>query len=80
VADLDQEGQEFKVAQGGLGGKGNFIDKQLRISQAGKEGETKQYQLRLKLIGDVGFIGYPNAGKSTLLSAVSISPGRHFCS
>ena len=43
VADLDQEGQEFKVAQGGLGGRGNFVDKQLRISQPGKEGETKQY-------------------------------------
>jgi GTP-binding protein len=72
VADLDQEGAEFRVAKGGKGGSGNLQDKQLSILQRGLKGEEKHFELRLKLIADVGFIGYPNAGKSTLLAAVSI--------
>ncbi len=71
IADLDQEGAEYKVARGGKGGGGNLQNKQLNILERGQTGEEKQFELRLKLIADVGFIGYPNAGKSTLLSAVS---------
>ena len=71
ITDLDLEGQEFKMAAGGRGGIGNFKDKQLRILEKGEPGEQKEYELRLKLIADVGFIGYPNAGKSTLLSAMT---------
>ena len=59
------------MAAGGRGGIGNFKDKQLRILEKGEPGEQKEYELRLKLIADVGFIGYPNAGKSTLLSAMT---------
>lgn len=43
----------------------------MTASRAGKEGEKKEYELRLKMIADVGFIGFPNAGKSTLLASVS---------
>ncbi len=43
----------------------------MTASRAGKEGEKKEYELRLKMIADVGFIGFPNAGKSTLLASVT---------
>ncbi len=70
VADLDSEGAQFRLCKGGEGGSGNLTNKQLKVLQKGFKGEEKQFELRLKLIADVGFIGYPNAGKSTLLSAV----------
>ena len=59
------------MAKGGKGGLGNNKDKQLKIMIHGQEGEEKEYELRLKVIADIGFIGYPNAGKSTLLSALT---------
>jgi len=71
VADLDSEGQIIKMAKGGVGGIGNNRDKQLRILEKGTLGEHKEFDLRLKVIADIGFIGYPNAGKSTLLSALT---------
>lgn len=43
----------------------------MNIRQEGQEGEQKQYELKLKLIADVGFIGFPNAGKSTLMASVN---------
>ena len=43
----------------------------MRVLQKGEIGEDREYELRLKVIADVGFIGYPNAGKSTLLSALT---------
>ena len=60
-----------RVAKGGAGGDGNYRDKQLRVLEKGALGEEIELELRLKLIADVGFIGYPNAGKSTLLSALT---------
>jgi len=59
------------MATGGSGGMGNYRDKQIRILEKGTAGEQREFELRLKLIADVGFIGYPNAGKSTLLSALT---------
>ena len=57
--------------KGGLGGRGNFKDKSMQIQDRGKLGEELEVELRLKLIADIGFIGFPNAGKSTLLSALT---------
>lgn len=71
IADLDAPGEEFRVAKGGLGGEGNHKRKTRNLRSRGLIGETIDYELRLKLIADVGFVGYPNAGKSTLLTAVS---------
>jgi len=71
VADLNEESQNFLVAKGGKGGLGNYKRRDLQEPQLGEEGEQKEYELRLKMIADVGFIGYPNAGKSTLLAAIT---------
>ena len=71
IADLDNQGQSIRLARGGVGGVGNFKDKLVKFLDKGGDGENKEYELRLKVIADVGFIGYPNAGKSTLLSALT---------
>ncbi|MBN2185463.1 MAG: GTPase ObgE [Candidatus Krumholzibacteriota bacterium] len=76
VADLTSESDSILVATGGQGGKGNFIFRSAR-NQApqkatpGKQGEERNLSLTLKLIADVGLVGLPNAGKSTLLSSVT---------
>jgi hypothetical protein len=72
IADLDAPGEEVMVAKGGLGGEGNHKRKTKQLRSRGMIGETIDYELRLKLIADIGFIGFPNAGKSTLLTAVSL--------
>lgn len=71
ICDLDEDKQEMLVAKGGKGGVGNSKKKSLQEVDLGKEGEKVEYELRLKTIADVGFIGFPNAGKSTLLSAIT---------
>ena len=76
IADLEQPGQPVVVARGGKGGLGNAhfatsTNQVPRIAEKGDEGEENSLILELKLIADIGLIGYPNVGKSTLLAAVS---------
>jgi GTP-binding protein len=76
VADLVESGQRVKVASGGRGGRGNaaFVSaarKAPSFAEQGEYGEERTYGLEIKLIADAALIGYPNAGKSTLISRVS---------
>jgi len=74
--DLVEDGQEVKFLQGGKGGLGNThfkspTNQRPTYAQPGEKGETRRIKLDLKLIADVGLVGFPNVGKSTLISTVS---------
>jgi len=76
IKDFCLPGESFIIARGGRGGKGNTHFKSSthrtpRFAQPGEAGEVKQLKLELKLLADVGIIGLPNAGKSTLISVIS---------
>jgi GTP-binding protein len=76
VADLTQHGQQFVLCKGGRGGLGNrnfatSTRQTPRFAQPGEPGDEGDFLLELRIIAEVGLVGYPNAGKSTLLAAVS---------
>ncbi len=76
VVDINAEGMEVVLAKGGRGGRGNIrfttpTDRAPRRAEKGTLGEERKLRLELKMLADVGLLGYPNVGKSTLISVVS---------
>ncbi|MFB6290999.1 MAG: GTPase ObgE [Candidatus Bipolaricaulia bacterium] len=76
LADLNEKGQEILIAKGGAGGRGNKAfsssrNTAPRLREWGEEGEEKYLRLELRMLADVGIVGFPNVGKSSLISKIS---------
>ncbi len=81
IGDLTQDGERLLVAEGGHGGKGNVhfkssVNRSPRRAIPGSDGEGRELRMELKLLADVGLLGFPNAGKSTFIRAVSAATPR----
>lgn len=81
IGDLTEHGQKLLVAQGGQGGQGNVhfkssVTRAPRRAAPGREGEEREIGLELRVLADVGLLGFPNAGKSTFIRAVSAATPR----
>jgi len=76
LCDLRQDGERFVIAQGGKGGRGNMhfatpTDRAPRRSEPGTPGDERELRLELKLLADIGLLGFPNVGKSSLIARIS---------
>lgn len=76
ILEITEHGEEKIVLEGGMGGRGNWhfrtaTNQTPRYAQPGMEGKEKDFVLELKVLADVGLVGFPNAGKSTLLSVIT---------
>ncbi len=76
IADLTEKGDQFVIARGGKGGRGNWnfkssVRQAPSFSEQGKKGTERTVVLELKMLADVGLVGYPNVGKSTILSTIT---------
>lgn len=76
IADLTDKGEQFVIARGGKGGRGNWhfrtsVRQAPSFSEQGKKGSERTVILELKMLADVGLVGYPNVGKSTILSTIT---------
>ena len=73
LKDLDQDGKSVLVVKGGVGGRGNANHRGLKVAESGTPGEIKDVILEMKSIADIGLVGLPNVGKSSILASVSRS-------
>lgn len=76
IRDMVEDGEQFIIAKGGRGGRGNAkfataVRQAPRFSERGKKGENRRITLEIKLLADVGLVGFPNVGKSSILSIIS---------
>jgi GTP-binding protein len=76
IVDMNEDGMKYLIAKGGRGGRGNTTfatstQQAPKLAERGEPGEARKVRLELKLLADVGIVGFPNAGKSTLLSRVT---------